>query len=150
MSTNLQNISKSFPHHHLTPIHGTPTYESIQTLQTEINANACSVRLNLGGGMNGHLGLTIPDTEYTKQTGHSFIRPSYQCIVPTFPKGATTTVLQSHQIRNNALLTIFITCNKTYKHLKQLLIASIEPHFIYTLHLHTFKPHPWVRNNNYI
>jgi hypothetical protein len=40
-------------------IHGQPTYETLQNLSTEIEANAALVPSTLGGGQYGHLGLIL-------------------------------------------------------------------------------------------
>jgi hypothetical protein len=54
-----------FQHKVLTRIHGKPTYESLQTVLTELKANASSVPSTLGGGNNGHLGLLLSNARYT-------------------------------------------------------------------------------------
>jgi hypothetical protein len=57
-----------FQHKVLTKVHGLPTYESLQTLHTELKANAGSVPSTLGGGQNGHLGLLLSALRYTTLT----------------------------------------------------------------------------------
>jgi hypothetical protein len=54
-----------FQHKVLTKIHGKPIYESLQTVLTELKANASSVPSTLGGGNNGHLGLLLSNARYT-------------------------------------------------------------------------------------
>jgi hypothetical protein len=48
----------------VTKVHCKPTYESLQTLQTQIKANAASVPSTLGGGLYGHLGIILSDARY--------------------------------------------------------------------------------------
>ena len=103
----LKNISKSFPQKTLTPIIGTPSYETIRIIHTELKSNACTVRTNLGGGNHGHLSLTLTPDEYHKQTGTTFTRPSDPGVTPVFPSNDTATKLQTIQIKHDALLTIF-------------------------------------------
>ena len=73
-STDLTSL---FPHPILDVIQGTPDYTSIATLNLQLNANACSVPSALGGGDHGHLGLTIPATEYNTLTGTTFTIPTH-------------------------------------------------------------------------
>lgn len=103
----LKNISKYFPQKTITPIIGTPSYETIRIIHTELNSNACTVRTNLGSGDHGHLGLTLKPDEYHKQTGTNFTSPSDPGVTPLFPINYTATKLQTIQIKHDALLTIF-------------------------------------------
>jgi hypothetical protein len=64
----------------LTPIAmGTnrPTYESIRITRTQLNSNAASIFAYVGGGLHGHLTLTMTATEYLTITGeaNAFITP---------------------------------------------------------------------------
>jgi hypothetical protein len=64
-STKIPSVNDTyFQHKVLTKVHGQPTYESLQTLHTEIKANAASVPSTLGGGQYGHLGLIVSDERY--------------------------------------------------------------------------------------
>lgn len=80
--TNIKNISKAFPQQHLTPIIRIPTYETISILHIKLNANSCSIRTSLGGGLNGHLGITIYPNEYLKETGDNFVCPLDPLLTP--------------------------------------------------------------------
>jgi uncharacterized membrane protein YgcG len=65
MSTKIPSVTDTyFQHKVLTQVHGQPTYETLQTLSTEIKANAASVPSTLGGGHLGHLGLILSDARY--------------------------------------------------------------------------------------
>jgi hypothetical protein len=65
MSTSLPSVNDTyFQHKVLTRVHGQPTYETLQTLATEIKANASSVPSTLGGGQYGHLGLILSTDRY--------------------------------------------------------------------------------------
>jgi hypothetical protein len=65
ISTKIRNVTDTyFQHKVLTRLHGQPTYETLQTLATEIKANAASVPSTLGGGHFGHLGLILSDAWY--------------------------------------------------------------------------------------
>ena len=48
-----------------TPIQGAPTNKTLKRLKQELQANASSVKLDLGGGDHGYLGLVLTEIEYT-------------------------------------------------------------------------------------
>ena len=63
LSTRIPSVKDTyFQHKLLTKIHGKPTYPTLQTLYTELKANAGSVPTTLGGGQHGHLGLLRPSS----------------------------------------------------------------------------------------
>ena len=57
-------IETLFQNPMLTKIAGDPTYTSLAKLECECKANAKSVRSNLDGGAQGHLGLVSTATAY--------------------------------------------------------------------------------------
>ena len=75
------NASKSvaFPHEPLTPLDSLfePTPLTARQLRREVYANARSSPTDLGGGDHGHLGLVMPDAEYTAIStgGVPYIQP---------------------------------------------------------------------------
>ena len=69
----------------LTPIMGEPTYETLERLLKELQANARQVHSNLGGGNHGHLGLVLSPTSYALISAILFARPIFpgsQVITP--------------------------------------------------------------------
>jgi hypothetical protein len=65
LSTRIPSVKDTyFQHKVLTKVHGQPTYESLQTLTTEIKANASSVPSTSGDGTNGHLGMAKEQAVY--------------------------------------------------------------------------------------
>ena len=63
MSTSLPSVNGTYFQHKVqTRVHGQPSYETLQTLATEIKANASSVASTLGGGQYGHLELILSAT----------------------------------------------------------------------------------------
>ena len=66
MSTKLPSVNDTyFQNKVLTRVHGRPTFETLQTLATEIKkANASYVPSTLGGGQYGHLGLILSADRY--------------------------------------------------------------------------------------
>ncbi len=65
----------AFPHPELTPIVGTPTNPTIQTLQKQLYANALAIDSTRGGGTNGHLAVLMPDGTYVNCAGVAFVSP---------------------------------------------------------------------------
>jgi hypothetical protein len=63
MPTNVEKVVDGFPHLTISPINGVPNYESISTLNLQLNANAVSVQYNLGDGLLSLLYLNITPTE---------------------------------------------------------------------------------------
>jgi hypothetical protein len=59
MLTTLSKIVDGFPYPTFPSIVGIPTYEALKDLQLALNANAASVRSNLGNGLLGLLALTV-------------------------------------------------------------------------------------------
>ena len=47
------------------PIRGEPIHKSLKRLKLELQANASSVEIDLGGGNHGYLGLVLTDEEYS-------------------------------------------------------------------------------------
>ena len=61
-----------------TPIHGEPTHKSLKRLKLELQANASSVKIDLGGGNHSYLGLVLTDEEYVLiPNTQPFIAPNY-------------------------------------------------------------------------
>ena len=82
-----------FPAPSLSPI-GTltsqPTYLTIETAQRELNANAISVHSYEGGGLHGHLTLTVTPAVYLNIAGVPFEPPHAPTTEPVFLTDAPT------------------------------------------------------------
>lgn len=72
MSTT--NISEQFVYPVLTKIQGKLSYESLKVIKAELKANASAIPSELGGGMNGHLGLIVTPTEYINVSVVPYVR----------------------------------------------------------------------------
>jgi hypothetical protein len=93
----------NFPAPSLTPIGTTtsqPTYLTIESAQRELNANAISVHSYEGGGLNGHLALTVTPAVYLTIAGVPFVPPIAPTAEPTFPNDAPTAaqITEAHRI----------------------------------------------------
>src|SRR5687767_9833074 len=64
-----------FQHKVLTRVHRKPTFDSLKIIQDKLKANASSVPSTLGGGMHGHLGLLLTDTQYATVSATLFVKP---------------------------------------------------------------------------
>ena len=62
-------VAAYFPFKLRPKIENRPTYYSLKKLQKMIKANALPVVSDIGNSSNGHLGLVISYSEYTKITG---------------------------------------------------------------------------------
>ena len=93
----------------LTKISSDPTYTSLTKLKRECKVNAKSVRSDLSGGSQEHLGLVSTSTAYSHiATGTPFIRP----LLPTIPttKGTTAVINAARQAYDDQMIA-FKDCN---------------------------------------
>jgi histidinol-phosphate/aromatic aminotransferase/cobyric acid decarboxylase-like protein len=93
--SSINSIIESFPHPTIPPIIGLPTYEAIANFLRLLNANAASVHSESGGGLLGHLTLTVSPAVYTTLSAVPFVRPNNPGAVPVVPAGATTAQIQA-------------------------------------------------------
>ena len=94
----------------LTKIRGDPTYLSLSELEKECRANGMSVQTTLGGGAQGHLGLTCSAPAYERVApGTPFIRP----VLPVLQQTANATGFQIEAARTiyDDELKVFHVCN---------------------------------------
>ena len=76
--TSLIDYQKThFMYADLTPITGKPNYESLKLLKDKLKANATSVPLDLGGGLNGHLFVILSTPEFAIVSPVPFVRPGH-------------------------------------------------------------------------
>jgi hypothetical protein len=96
MSCHINYRESFFQHPALTKITGDPTYTSLAKLKRECKANAKSVRSNLGGGQQGHLGLISSAPAYARSApGTPFHRPALP--VPPVTDGTAAVIAASRQ-----------------------------------------------------
>ena len=132
--TNLPNVNDIyFQHKVLTRIHGTPVFETLQVLITELKANAASVPTTLGGGLYGHLGLVVSDKKYATLANTSpWVTPANP---GTYTPPATGTGPQIEADKDvwRAAHTIFALCQATEKALIAQVVDSIDPIYLRAL-----------------
>ena len=87
-STPSNKILEYFPHKTIDPIIGQPTFQDIFCVHYIVNKNAVSVRLNLGGGKFGMLGLTLSPRAYAVLSPTLFFSSPHPGAAPVFPHAA--------------------------------------------------------------
>jgi hypothetical protein len=130
MATDVEKVVDGFPHPTIAPIVGVPTYESINALNLQLNANAASVQSNLGDGLLGLLYLTITPAEYNALSATELFPPENPGAAPTVPYVATesqvATLLRKHKANTN----LFKEYIATDKALKQQVIAAVNAMYL--------------------
>ena len=134
MATSIPSVNDTyFQHKVLTRIHGQPTYDTLQTLSTEIKANAASVPSTLGGGSYGHLGLVLsPDRYATLANAVPWISP----VNPgPFDPPAVGTAAQIDAAKDvwRGLKLSFDLCQATEKALIAQVVESIDQIYLRAL-----------------
>jgi hypothetical protein len=86
--SNDSTITHDFPHKHISPIVGQPTYQTIHELHLKLKENAIKVHSNLGNGNLGYLGVTIEPAIYNTLSAQPFVPPPNPRASPFFPEGA--------------------------------------------------------------
>ena len=121
VSTDLQD---NFPYPVLTKIVGTPTYDSIKVVNDELSANAASVHSDLGGGLHGHLAITMNATIYATISATPFTAPT----VPDPPvlAGMTAAQITALNRRYDADKAKFHQYVALQNSLKKQLIAAVD------------------------
>ena len=134
MSTSLPSVKDTyFQHKVLTRIHGKPIYETLQTLATEIKANAASVPSTLGGGQYGHLGLILSVDRYATlaDTIPWVSPPNPGPFAP--PANGTGPQLEAAKDVWRELKLSFDLCQATEKALIAQIVESIDPIYLRAL-----------------
>jgi hypothetical protein len=97
MTTTTASVAAAnFPNQQLTPFatsSAPPTFSSLQLLQLELNENAASVHSIEGGGLYGHLCLTITNAEYLICATVPFVVPVAPPAAPLIAIGATAAAI---------------------------------------------------------
>ena len=84
LSTSFDYTTTYFQFKELTKMHGATTYETLQEIKDQLEANTESVSLDLGGGANGHLGLVLSPVEYSNVSTIPYKQPPHpgKLIIP--------------------------------------------------------------------
>ena len=134
MSTStVDTIVDGFPFPHITKIEGQPTYETIEELNSQLNANAASVQSDLGGGALGHLALTVLPTVFATLSITPFVIPVNPGPTAVIANGLTAAQITSARLDHTNATALFIKYNNTDKALKQQLVGAVDPLYLKAL-----------------
>jgi hypothetical protein len=116
-------VTANFPFPVLTKFASTlapPTYDTIQVLQRELNANAMSVYSADGGGLHGHLTLTVTPARYLQVANVAFPVPVPPPVIPVIPAAPAAAITEAVRAHTEALRTF-----KLYHDTDKALVRSI-------------------------
>jgi hypothetical protein len=137
MSTTT-TTSFPFPHPVLTAIVGKPTARTIKQLRKEIYANARSVYSARGGGIHGHLGITMTVATYTVRAGQPFQEPAHLGPKPAYPAAANTAQIGATNRAYDHHLEEFRTYSAIKENIRQQILTAIAPVYYKALEDDTF------------
>ena len=129
-SLDPEKIRESFPNPTIPKITGTPNYFSIAEAHMPLNANSASVYSARGNGALGHYILTATATEYLRQAGVNFIRPSNPGVHPIVPTGSTDPQIQYIKREHEERIREYRLFNATDAALKLQLIKAVDETYI--------------------
>ena len=127
-TANVNYINSVFEFPVLTKITGRPQYSDLKAIKDELKANAGKVQCELGGGNNGHLGLTLLDAEYTLVSPTAYIRPAHPGAV--IPTGATQIQNTNLRAQYNEDLRLFREATAVEEALTKQLSDALPPHYL--------------------
>lgn len=140
------NIASGFPYPTLTPVvpEGShyPTYATLRRLQQEINANAMTIHSHRGGGLHGHLVLTVTPAVYLALPGSAaFAPPAFvqetRATTATARAAPAASSLNNHEVLKEAKQQ-FATYNAAQKVLRAQLLVAVPESLISSLRDATF------------
>ena len=126
-----KNTHFEFPE--LTRIHGQPTTADLITLKRQVRANASTVHTTLGGGHNGHLGLTCSPQVYNNVPNAApYIRPNAPGALQV-PAGATQFQIQQARDEHAEAPRVFKEVLAVERVLIQQIVAALDAKYIKAL-----------------
>lgn len=129
-------VTANFPHPVLTPFASDlqpPTHASLQTLQRELNANAMSVHSYQGGGLHGHLTLTMQPAAYLAISNVAFPAPAVPPLTPTIPAGAVQALIGEVVRQHTEDVRAFRLYHDTDKALVRAILAATPGTYVVSL-----------------
>ena len=128
-TSSTKGVLRDFPTMIISKIGREPTRESLIDLYWSISGNESSLVLNLGGGRNGHLMLTITKEDYISQTGYTFLPPKNLVNYPAAMGTSQAKALGTEIFQNK--LALFIRCITMDKAIEKQIITEAKPVFLY-------------------
>jgi hypothetical protein len=138
MATSTIGVTANFPFPALTPFatdRQPPSHTSILLLQRELNSNAMSVHSNDGGGLHGHLTLTVTPQRYAVIAGAAnlFPVPVAPPTVPVINPAGTQVQISEAVQQHTEQVRAFNRYHDTDKALVRAIIAATPTKYIETL-----------------
>jgi hypothetical protein len=115
-----------FPHPTLTPILDKPTAATIKQLKKEVYANARSVHSELGGGMNGHLGIVMNVAPYVIRAGQAFVEPIHPGVQAAHAANATQAQITAANRLHDKAKSDYSTFSKVNETIKQQVMTAVK------------------------
>ena len=130
MPTAINKIVDGFPFPTISPIIGSPNYETISEVHLKLNSNSASVQSNLGCGTLGLLQLTVSPAVYATLSTTAFtasVNPGSKTTIPSILLGPHIT---NHRYAHDVDIAVFNEYNQTDKAPRKMLIAAVNEMFI--------------------
>ena len=128
---DFKNTHFEFPE--LTRIHGQPTTADLITLKRQVQANASTVHTTLGGGHNGHLGMTCRPSVYAMVPNSTpYHRPNAPQPLQV-QAGATQYQIQQARDVHAEAVRLFKEVLAVQRTLVQKIVTALDPKFIKAL-----------------
>jgi hypothetical protein len=127
------SVTANFPTPTFTPFATSlqpPTYHSLQVLARELNGNAQSVHSTGGGGLLGHLTLTVSAAAYLALAGVPFVVPVAPPAQADVPVGSTAAPIADIHRQHQEDQRVFQRYHDVDKALVRLIIAAAPPTYI--------------------
>jgi hypothetical protein len=128
-SSNIDNILERMPHKAFTRIQGEPSFETLETIQKELRANAKAIHSTLGGGAQGHLGLVMTPAAYAHVSPTAFVMPAHPGHI-TIAVGTSAHVAAAMRDTHSAELGRFNTAQAVLSVLKAQIKAAFDLDFL--------------------
>ena len=84
---SINSIIDVFPHPIIPSIQGTPTYDTIASINELLHANSASLHSDSGDGVHGLLILTVSSTTFEAVSTEPFETPINPGLVSDIPRG---------------------------------------------------------------
>jgi hypothetical protein len=113
----------------VTKVHGQPTNNDVDLLKEELIAITASIPMSLGGGLNGHAGMLLPDVDYvTMAPGTPFVAPINPGVYPAV--GVTAAKRSRQEAEHKEEVKQFHTFAGIGMGLKDLILKAIDNDFL--------------------
>ena len=99
-SSNIDYVSTYFEIPELTKIHSRPKFDNLKVIKNELKTNGSSVTTDLGGGLNGHVGIVTTPSEYSLVSIIPYVRPVHPGSL-VLPNGVGVTNLHREIARDD-------------------------------------------------